>query len=447
MARIREQASDAAYIDETYQLSAVGTKTLVRNSDTQIQINSCNATAHFTAHRRIRIVGATTDHGYVTSSSYSAPNTLVNVTMDSDDVPTTPTQILVHVDSKIRSAAYYRAGAGNNLDADLLDGYQASDIFSPSIFADALVNGSMMVWQRGTSGSCPVGTRTYHADRWWTNPAGAAVTCARTTSTPTGAISKYAKLITGAASVTTCEIAGQRIESNLIPYIKSLILVSALVKNDTGASLTLELQLGTATVEDNFASVTAQSANSLDPITSGASARISFPVIVSGYSGIDNGLEVKFVAPSGSLDSVGKSITITEIQIDRATTFSYFRFRPFTEEHLRCQRYYRKTFPYGTAPAQNVGSVAGALHSLSVGQQSGNPRAAVHWQFPVPMRSAPTVVTFNPNSAASSWDEIGGGSNPAATVTGEGDCGAFIYSATNAGVNLLAIHATAESEL
>lgn len=171
MARLRQHASDAAYIDETYQLSAVGTKTLVRDSATQFTIQSCDATAHFTANRRIRVVGATTDHGYVVLSVYSAPDTIVTVTMESGNVPTSPTQALVHVDPKIRSGAFSMQGAGNGLDADKLDGYQAADIFGPAIFADAIVNGGFEVWQRGTASvSCPAGSRTFLADRWFVQP-------------------------------------------------------------------------------------------------------------------------------------------------------------------------------------------------------------------------------------------------------------------------------------
>lgn len=453
MARIREQASDSAFIDETYQLTSVGAKTLVRSSATQVTIQNCDATSVFTTDRRVRIVGATTEYAFVTSSSFSSPNTLVNVTMDSGTVPTSPTQILVHVDPRIRNGAYAKTGAGNGLNADKLDGYHVLDIFGPTLFAEALVNGSMMVWQRGTSGSCPAGSRTYHADRWWTNPSGAAVTCARTTTTPTGAVSRYAKQITGATSVTTCEIAGQRIESYLIPYLKTTVTVSALVKNDTGADLDLDLLLGTPAAADDFTTVTNRYTTTIATIASGTSARVQDFITVSGFTNIDNGLEIKFRTPSGALDSAGKSVTITEIQIDRASVFSYFRLRTFPDEFMRCRRYYQKTFAYETAPAQNwagagSGAPAGAL-IMPGSSHSPGPNTGVSWQLPQPMRATPTVTTYNPRSAAATAVQIDGTGDYTLTVTAATSLVNFAVDTTSLGGadQAIVFGAAAESEL
>lgn len=46
-------------------------------------------TARYVAGRRIKIVGATTGYATISSSSYSAPDTTINVTMDSGNVPAT----------------------------------------------------------------------------------------------------------------------------------------------------------------------------------------------------------------------------------------------------------------------------------------------------------------------------------------------------------------------
>lgn len=404
-AAIRTHISDAAYVDETYNLASVGTKTIVRNSATQLVVQSCDATSVFTTGRRIRVVGATTDYGYVTSSSFSSPHTTVNVTMESGDVPTTPTAVLAHVDARIKSGAYSQQGAGNGLNADQVDGYHAADIFGPSIHAEALVNGSMLVWQRGTSSiSAPAATRTRLADRWYTNPVGAAVTVERTTTTPTGAVSPYALKVTGATSVTNVVLAAQRIESYLMPYLKTTITVSALVKNDTTASMTLSLTLATPSAADDWTSSTNRLTQSLTAVASGGSARLSYTVDVSGYTNIDNGLEVGFLTSTTSLNSASKSITITEIQIDRSAVFSFFRLRPFPDELLRCQRYYQKTFDYATVPAQNwvgagSGLPAGALvvPGSSAGASSDN--AGGSWVLSTVMRAAPTVTTYNPRAA------------------------------------------------
>lgn len=447
MAAARTQASDAAYIDETYQLTTVGAKSLSRTSTTQFKVLACDATAHFTTGRRVRVVGATTDYGFVTSSSYSAPDTTVNVTMDSGDVPTSPTQALVHVDAQIRGAAYKTTGAGNGLDADTLDTYHASQIYGPSIYAEALVNGSMLVWQRGTSStSCPVGTRTMRADRWFTNPAGAAVTAARTTTTPTGAISPYALLVTGATSVTTCTVAGQRIESYLMPYIRTTVTISALVKNDTTASLTLSLLLGTPAAADDFTTVTNRLTQTLTAITSGSSQRVSHTVDVSGYTNIANGLQVEFQAPSGALDAGTKSITITEIQIDRASSFSFFRFNPFPDELLRCQRYYEKTFDYGTVPAASAG-FTGSLGGAGNDVNANN--CVISWPHVQKRASGGTLTTYNP-SAAGTGARNNFGDTAALQSSSAGQSSSYAWFNTGpAGTSKTAfhVHMTLESEL
>lgn len=417
-AAVRTHISDGAYVDETYQLASVGTKTLARNSTTQFTVQSCDATGVFTIGRRIRIVGATTDHGYVTSSSFST-HTTVNVTMESGDVPTTPTQALVHVDPKIKSGAYSQQGSGNGLDADKVDGFHAVDIFGPAIHADALVNGSFLIWQRGTSGSAPAGSRTFYADRWFTNPSGAAVTVARTTSTPTGAISPYALKVTGATSVTSVELVGQRVESHLVPYVKATVTFSALIKNETGASLTPVLLINTPSAADDYTSKTNRLTQAFSAISSGASQRVSYTVDISGYTNIDNGFEMTINAASGALNSAAKSITITEVQIDRASAFAHFRFRPFPDELLRCQRYYVKTFDYDTAPAQNwssgTGSHVGGL--IIPGSGAGaNPNTGVSWFLPTVMRATPSVTTYNPLSAAATAVEFDGSGTATITV-------------------------------
>lgn len=437
MARIREQASDAAYIDEVYNLGTPSAKTITRGSDTQLTIANCDATSHFTTGRRIRVVGATTDHGYVTSSSYGAPNTTVNVTMDSGALPAaTITQVLVHVDAKIRSGAYYATGSGNSLDADKVDGYHAADIFGPSIFAEAIVNGSMAVAQRGAAVACPVTTNTYTADHWFCNPAAGSVTWFQTLTALTGAVSKYGSKLLGAASASSTVDFSQRIESYLIPYIKTTVTISALVKNETGASLVISLRLGTPGAADDFTTVTNRLAQSLTSIGSGSTARVTHTVDISGYTNIDNGLEVCFRMPAGSLNSAAKSVTITEVQIDRASTFSYFRFRPFQDEYARCLRYYQKTFAYDVAPEQNwegagSGIPAGCLimSGSSYTPSGGNPNCGVSWLLPQPMRATPTVTTYNPRAAAATAVQADGSGNVTLTVAASttvvnfsGDC-------------------------
>jgi microcystin-dependent protein len=68
--------------------------TLVRNSATQFQLTGIDKTGDYAVGRRLRQVGATTVYGAVASSSFTAGNTLVNVTNDaSAAIPTSLTSV------------------------------------------------------------------------------------------------------------------------------------------------------------------------------------------------------------------------------------------------------------------------------------------------------------------------------------------------------------------
>jgi hypothetical protein len=111
---------------------------------------------------------------------------------------------------------------------------------------------------------------------------------------------------------------------------------------------------------------------------------------------------------------------------------------------MLCQRYYAKTFPLGTAPAQDAG-LPGALVSYAV---VANSIPAVRWQFPVPMRATPTVTFYNPILANAQWSQ--GGANAVLAMSSATPDSIRISTATVPAVSpgaFCAIHAVAEAEL
>lgn len=417
MAQIRTTYEDSAYIEITYQLTSVGAKTLARVSATQINVLACDATTYFTANRRIKIVGATTGYGVVDSSALNGSDTEVTVTMEAADVPTSPTAIYVHVDSTIRNAAFKAMGDGEGLDADTVDGLEGGDL-SGNAFKNHWINGAPLVWQRytGSAVSCPVSTRTYVADRIFANPAGAAVTVNRTTTRPTDAIVPYAMLVTGATSVGVVTIAGQRFESLSIPPIKRMVTFSALIKNSTSASLTVSLLVGTPGAADDFTTVTNRLTATAGTILSGGSSRLTYSVDISGYTNIDNGIQVEWRVPSGALDSASKTITICEMQVEAATVHTGFGVSPLSLEEARCYRYYWLSGPK-TATQANGCPIAFV----------SNDEAAVEYawgsvMWPSKMRATPTVATWHNNLTGRVYDFQG-----AATISG---CAAHGYTDT-----------------
>ena len=111
-----------------------------------------------------------------------------------------------------------------------------------------------------------------------------------------------------------------------------------------------------------------------------------------------------------------------------------------------CQRYFAKSFPYATAPAQNAG-LTGAL-----GAQGGNGgKFIIPLMFPVAMRSAsPSVDTYNPSASASSARNVDDNSNRAVTVGDECEFGCVIETSgtvTADNNDRFRVHYTAADEL
>lgn len=87
---IRQVMADARDTFEQLPFFDFGhTPTRVDNDTFTVSASSpTDLTSVYAANRRVKLVGATTGYGTITSSSYSAPDTTVNLVMDSGNVPT-----------------------------------------------------------------------------------------------------------------------------------------------------------------------------------------------------------------------------------------------------------------------------------------------------------------------------------------------------------------------
>lgn len=121
---------------------------------------------------------------------------------------------------------------------------------------------------------------------------------------------------------------------------------------------------------------------------------------------------------------------------------------PYGEQMNLARRYYQKSFPAGTAPAQNAG-VAGAT-CLQNPIAAGEPSTYVQAN-PI-LAASPTIVTFNPSATNANWRDVTAGADTTVSVdpsTAKSATGFEI--ATGATVTTLAdnlcIHWTADSGL
>jgi hypothetical protein len=144
------------------------------------------------------------------------------------------------------------------------------------------------------------------------------------------------------------------------------------------------------------------------------------------------------------LDTVGNIFAITGVQLEVGNTPTPFEHRPFGVELGMCQRYYEKSFPYATAPAQNVGASLGAAYATG---QVLNQTFSSLVKFAVAKRAAPTITTYAPDAASANWTTITG-VTPTATTANIGDSAFAVVGsvAVTAGASY-SIHWQASAEL
>lgn len=139
---------------------------------------------------------------------------------------------------------------------------------------------------------------------------------------------------------------------------------------------------------------------------------------------------------------IGGYVTMTKSSVAPAASVALF-----DDELAACQRYYYKTFAYGTAPAQNVGVNTGEFIFQSI---TSSASAAGSLCLPYEMFSAPTLTTYNPSAANTQVRDESAGADCAATATRTSAKILSVSCTTSVGTGngfLLGIHIQAVAEL
>jgi hypothetical protein len=124
-----------------------------------------------------------------------------------------------------------------------------------------------------------------------------------------------------------------------------------------------------------------------------------------------------------------------------------FASRPYAQELQLAEWRYRKTFPLGTAPAQNAG-LAGARCTAAPSAVAGT--AGLYLPLDPPMAATPTLTTYNPSAANPNWRDTTAGSDVVVNpdpATAIGPTGVFIGTKTTALTpgDPLCLHATLDA--
>lgn len=140
----------------------------------------------------------------------------------------------------------------------------------------------------------------------------------------------------------------------------------------------------------------------------------------------------------------GDWVMFSKLKIESSVVATPFQSPVIDDILAQCERLYSTTFALGTAPAENLGSIAGAIMAIA----DSAPSVSVYWQFRTKMRGVPTIATYNPTAAGTAFARVGGSGSAARTIEAEGQNGCHIYS-TAGGISgyRLAIHASADARL
>jgi hypothetical protein len=299
---------------------------------------------------------------------------------------------------------------------------------SPSIAGkNAVINGGMDIWQRGTSVAVAAAAKTFTADRFWgargTSVAGATVSrqsVSDTTNLPT--IQYCARVQRDSGNTSTQYIAlSQDIEtSNSIRFVGQSVTLSFYARagaNFSAASSALPVSVVTGTGTDQSLSTgyTGQATAFSGTATLTTTwQRFTFTGSI-GATATQIGIQ-PYYTPVGTAGT-NDYFEITGVQLEVGSTAT-----PFSRaggsiqgELAACQRYY-----------QVIGGVASGFPILTAYNSAATQTNRSPVMFPVQMRTAPTITKNG------TWG--GNGGQPSANYISSAGF-SFIFDSTGAGMN------------
>ena len=192
-------------------------------------------------------------------------------------------------------------------------------------------------------------------------------------------------------------------------------------------------------------------------VTSGSALGMLFELYATAGSSVNAG--TAFTWGTATNDAVstqtnltetnGATLELSEAKLEQSDVPTEFQAPDPRSDLARAQRYYAKTFPQGTAVAQNAG-LAGARCAAAASTTAGT--LSLYWGFPSEMRASPTITTYNPSAANANWRDVTGAADAVVNVdpaSAKGTTGVMLGEQTTAltAAHNLCIHATADARL
>lgn len=327
---------------------------------------------------------------------------------------------------------------------------------------NVLLNGGLDVAQRQTPATLTtIAADKYGPDRFRIARENADVQYQRNYATgETGLTSYYfgtLKKITNSGKFHLC----QPIEAvNSVPLRGKAVTFQVRLKASASKNIRigiLELQNAGSADVIPATLVTTWNANSADP-TLGTNLAVITSAVTCAVTTSWQLFSVTVTVPSNSKNilpaiwtdsqfAANDTLSFAELDLHTGSETQAWAPRPIAQEISLLRRYYFKTFPIDTAPAQNAG-VAGAARFAAI--SAGATVMRLSLRAPVALRTTPTVTTFNPSAAnANPRDSNASVDCTIAASTLSPDC--FFFNITgNASTlvgNAIDFHISADAEL
>lgn len=285
---------------------------------------------------------------------------------------------------------------------------------APLVFRNKIINGGFDIWQRGTSQT----SAGYGSDDRWNNShAGSSKTASQQTFTigqtdvPNNPRYWARTVVTSVAGASNYVLKQQPVE-NVATLSGQTATLSFWAKADASKNIAVEFvqQFGTGGSPSAAVSGIGVTTCALTTTWKYFTVTASIPSISGKTLGTnnDNSLAVNFWFDAGSsfnarTNSLGQqsgTFDIAQVQLEAGLSATPFEQRPIGMELSLCQRYFEKTFPLETAPANNLGSGIGEVFFSSPTAGGGfTNNMYFSYVFKVTKRGTTTVTWYNTRSA------------------------------------------------
>lgn len=325
-------------------------------------------------------------------------------------------------------------------------------------FKSQLRNGDYNVWQRGAAGAASIAviggaSSVYTVDRWaLTTPNNAAATVSQQAGLTNG--SQWCARVqrnNGQTGTGFTFFEHAFTLDQIIPMRGQIMTVSFYARcgaNYSPASSSMGISLITGTgAARTFGSIAYT--GEVDCISTSTTLSTSIAKVTATGTVVvpTNTTQMALVVFMNSTGTAGAAdyFEIDEAQLEVGSTATVFDRRPFEIDLKHCKRFYQKSFPYATAPAQ-TGGVTGAFNVFLGTGQSGTNGATILLEGPM-YQTVQTFTTYNPSAGNANVRDTTNSADRTITVGTKSDSSVPFSFAAGAAASTNAVHWTADAEL